>query len=249
MALTRRALLERIGMVGGAGAAYLAMEAMGLAMPTPAGAERFELPANSGNGRSVVVLGAGIAGLVAAYELQRAGYDVTVLEARDRIGGRVWTVRGGDVIEQRGRAPQRVGFDQGLYLNAGAARIPSSHRVILNYARRFGVQLEPFVNVNRGAGWDFGGKVHRERRMVNDMRGHLGELLAKAIDTRALDGKVSKDELQMVRRFLAPYAGVGDNGVYAPRGDSGFAVEGGGYARLRCRCRGSSSTTWRHRPR
>jgi monoamine oxidase len=231
MALTRRALLERIGAVGGAGAAYLAMEAMGLAMPTPPGAENFHLPAGSGNGRSVLVLGAGIAGLVSAYELQRAGYKVTVLEARERVGGRVWTVRGGDRVVQTGRPDQRVGFDEGLYLNAGAARIPSTHRVILDYARRFGVQLEPFVNVNRGAGWDFGGKVVPERRMVNDMRGHLAELLAKAIDARALDGKVSKDELQIIRRFLAPYAGVGDKGVYEPGGSSGFSVEGGGYAR------------------
>ena len=88
MALTRRALLEHIGTVGGVGAAYLAMETLGLAIPTPAGAENFRLPAASGNGRSVVVLGAGIAGLVSAYEMRRAGYRVTVLEARDRIGGR-----------------------------------------------------------------------------------------------------------------------------------------------------------------
>ncbi len=230
MALTRRALLERIGAVGGAGAAYLAMEAMGLAMPTPAGAENFYLAAGSGSGRSVLVLGAGIAGLVSAYELQRAGYKVTVLEARERVGGRVWTVRGGDSIVQAGRPDQRVGFDRGLYLNAGAARIPSSHRVILDYARRFGVQLEPFVNVNRSAGWDFGGKVVPERRMVNDMRGYMAELLAKAIDARALDGKVSADELNKVRQFLEPYAGVGAKGVYEPGGSSGFSVEGGGYA-------------------
>ena len=44
MALTRRNLLYRIGAVGGAGAAYMAMEAMGLAIPTPAGAEDFRLP-------------------------------------------------------------------------------------------------------------------------------------------------------------------------------------------------------------
>ena len=230
MALTRRALLEQIGTIGGAGATYLAMEAMGLAIPTPAGAENFQLSGRSGNGRSVVILGAGIAGLVSAYELQRAGYRVTVLEARDRIGGRVWTIRGGEKIVQTGRPDQHATFDPGLYFNAGAARIPSAHRVILGYARRFGVQLETFVNVNRNAGWDFGGKVQPERRMVNDMRGHLGELLAKAIDKHALDQDVPKGELEMIRQFLAPYAEIGPNGVYAPTGRSGYSVDGGAYA-------------------
>ena len=230
MALTRRSLLERIGAIGGAGATYLAMEALGLAVPTPAGAENFSLPKDSGNGRSVVILGAGIAGLVSAYELQKAGYRVTVLEARNRIGGRAWTVRGGDRIEQIGRPDQVAAFSNGLYFNAGPARIPSTHRVILGYARRFGVPLETFVNVNRSAGWDFGGKVQPERRMVNDMRGHIGELLAKAIDQHALDKAVPKGELEMIRQFLAPYAQVGDKGIYVPRGSSGYKVEGGGYA-------------------
>ena len=177
----------------------------------------------------MVILGAGIAGLVSAYELQQAGYRVTVLEARDRIGGRSWTIRGGDRIVQTGRPDQLATFDPGLYFNAGPARIPSTHRLILGYARRFGVQLEPFINVNRNAGWDFGGKVQPERRMVEDMRGHLAELLAKAIDRKALDGIVSNDELAAVRQFLAPYAGVGADGVYRPSGRSGFSVEGGGY--------------------
>ena len=229
MALTRRALLERIGRAGGLGAAYLAMETLGLAIPTPVGAENFMLPRGSGGGRSVVVLGAGIAGLVSAYELQRAGYRVTVLEARDRIGGRSWTVRGADRIVQNGRPDQLATFDRGLYFNAGAARIPSTHRLMLSYARHFGVQLEPFINVNRNAGWDFGGKVQPERRMVEDMRGHLAELLAKAIDRKALDGVVPRDEIDAVRQFLAPYAGVGPDGVYRPTGRSGFSVEGGGY--------------------
>jgi monoamine oxidase len=230
MGLTRRALLEQVGAVGGAGAVYLAMEALGLAIPTPAGAENFNLPVASGSRRSVVVLGAGIAGLVAAYELQKAGYRVTLLEARDRIGGRAWTIRGGDRVVQSGREDQRASFSPGQYFNAGPARIPATHRAILGYARRFGVQLETFVNVNRSAGWDFGGKVEPERRMVNDMRGHLGELLAKAIDGHALDRQVPKGELEMIRQFLAPYAGVGPNGVYAPQGSSGWAVDGGGYA-------------------
>jgi monoamine oxidase len=229
MALTRRALLEEIGKAGGLGAAYLAMEALGLAFPTPVGAENFAVPRVAG-APSVVILGAGIAGLISAYELQRAGYRVTVLEARNRVGGRSWTIRGGDRIVQTGRPDQLTTFDPGLYFNAGAARIPSTHRLILSYARRFGVQLEPFINVNRNAGWDFGGKVQPQRRMVEDMRGQLAELLAKAIDRKALDGLVAKEELDAVRQFLGPYANVGADGVYRPTGRSGYSVEGGGYA-------------------
>jgi monoamine oxidase len=229
MALTRRALLEHVGRIGGAGATYMAMETMGLAVPTPAGAENFRLAARGDDGKSVVILGAGIAGLVSAYELKRAGYRVTLLEARDRIGGRAWTIRGGDRIEQIGRPVQHAAFGSGLYFNAGPARIPSTHRLILGYARRFGVPLETFVNSNRNAGWDFGGKVQPERRMVEDMRGHIAELLAKAIDTRALDQQVPKEELQAMRQFLAPYGFLDAKGNYSPVGSAGYTVEGGGY--------------------
>src|SRR6478672_1013674 len=103
MAFTRRAFLERLGAIGGASAVYLGMEAMGLLHASPASAEPFALPPGSGRGRRIVILGAGIAGLVSAYELKRAGWDVTLLEARNRIGGRAWTVRGGDRIVQTGR--------------------------------------------------------------------------------------------------------------------------------------------------
>lgn len=225
MALTRRALLEKIGRVGGVGAAYVAMEALGLALPTPAGAENFQLPAGSGHGRSVVILGAGIAGLVSAYELQRAGYRVTVLEARDRIGGRSWTIRNSDRIVQSGRPDQVATFSQGQYFNAGPARLPSTHRVILGYARRFGVSLQPFINSNRNASWDFAGKVRQERRMVEDLLGHMAELLAKAIDQHALDQFASKDELAALRQFLPR------DGKYVPQGASGYSVEPGGYAK------------------
>lgn len=228
MALTRRSLLEHIARASGLGAAYNVMETLGLAVPTPVGAENFTLPA-SGTGRSVVILGAGIAGLVAAYELKRAGYQVTVLEARDRVGGRSWTIRGGDRIVQTGRPDQVASFDTGLYFNSGPARIPSTHRIILGYARRFGVPLEPFINSNRNAGWDFAGKVQPERRMVEDMRGHIAELLAKAIDAHALDQQVSKDELQALRQFLAPYGALDAKGTYSPVGAEGYSIEGGAY--------------------
>lgn len=232
MALTRRALLEQIGKVGGAGATYMAMEALGLALPTSVGAENFQLPAVSGNGRSVVVLGAGIAGLVSAYELKRAGYRVTVLEARDRVGGRAWTIRGGDRIVQSGRPDQLATFDREQYFNPGPARIPSTHRVMLGYARRLGVPMEPFINTNRNAGWDFGGKVHSDRQMVMDVRGHIGELLAKAIDRHALDQDLPRAELDHLRGFLNGYASLNEAGVYTPDGRSGFDIEPGGYARF-----------------
>jgi monoamine oxidase len=230
MPVTRRALLEQIGAIGGLGATYAAMEALGLAVPTPAGAENFALPPRSGKGRSVVILGAGVAGLVSAYELSQAGYRVTVLEARDRVSGRVWTIRGGDRIVQNGRPDQLAAFAEGNYFNAGAARIPSTHRAILGYARKFGVPMEVMVNANRNAGWDFRGKVQSERRMMNDLRGRLGELLAKAIDQHALDAALPKGELEMIRQFLAPYAELDSSGRYVPQGRSGYAIEGGAYA-------------------
>ena len=139
MALTRRGFLERLGAVGGYSAVYLGMEAMGLLAAPPASAEPFSLPPDSGRGRKVVVLGAGIAGLVSAYELIRAGWDVTLLEARDRIGGRVWTVRGGDRIVQSGREDQICGLSDGQYFNAGRGAHPdraSRHPRLCAGARR-----------------------------------------------------------------------------------------------------------------
>ena len=89
---------------------------------------------------------------------------------------------------------QRASFGKGLYFNAGPARIPSWHHAILGYARRFGVPLKTFVNDHHASGWDFGGKVQTGRRMLYDLRGRMGELLAKAIDQQALDAAMPKEE-------------------------------------------------------
>ncbi len=229
MVFTRRDMLLRIGAVGGAGATFAAMQALGLAAVTPANATDFMLPPGSGSGRKVVILGAGIAGLVAAYELRRAGYEVTVLEARERVGGRAWTIRGRDRVSQIDRPLQQANFSDGLYFNAGPARIPSTHHLILGYARRFGVPLEVFVNSNDSAGWDFNGRVEPQRRFKNDIEGRIGELLAKAIDAHALDAAMPKDELAQFRLFLGAYAALDEKGKYAATISSGYAEAPGGY--------------------
>jgi monoamine oxidase len=77
-------------------------------------------------GTEVVVLGAGIAGLAAAWNLQRQGYSVRVFEAQDVPGGRVKTIR----------AP----FKNGGYAEAGAVRIPNNHRYLMKYIRLMGLE-------------------------------------------------------------------------------------------------------------
>ena len=229
MTFTRRDMLMRIGAVGGAGATFAAMQMLGLAAVTPASAADFMLPSASGNGKKVVILGAGIAGLVSAYELRRAGYDVTVLEARDRVGGRSWTIRDREMVRQIDRPLQQANFSDGLYFNAGPARLPSTHHAILGYARRFGVPLEVFVNSNDNAKWDFAGNVVPQRKMINGLHQRIGELLGKAIDKHALDQEMPHDEIAAFRQFLAAWATLDDKGVAAPSGDGGFSKWPGGY--------------------
>ena len=190
--ITRRNLLHRIGLAGGLGATFTAMQTLGLMSEARADAG-FALPTGVGHGKHVVVLGAGIAGLVSAFELEQAGFLVTLLEARGRVGGRAWTVRDGDRIEMLGEAPQTAKFSDGVYFNAGPARIPSFHTGLMGYADRFNVPLEVEVNSSRSA-YIMGsnGDRIRMRTAINDMRGQIAELLAKALNQGALDQSITR---------------------------------------------------------
>src|SRR5882757_4393809 len=113
---TRRQLLTAIGMVGGTAALYQAMTTMGHAMET-----QYKGPPNLSGARagtSVLVLGAGLAGLLAAYELNKAGYKVPILEYQNRAGGRNWSLYGGDVYTELGGASQKIQFAAGHYLRS-----------------------------------------------------------------------------------------------------------------------------------
>ena len=78
------------------------------------------------NHRTITIIGAGLAGLSAAYELHRAGWTVTVLEARDRVGGRVYSLRS---------------FSNGLVAEAGGEFIEESHTRMIRLADHFGLKL------------------------------------------------------------------------------------------------------------
>jgi monoamine oxidase len=225
---TRRGFLNLVGRAGGAAAVYHTMAAMGL-LPVPAAyAGPPELPPGSGDGTSIVILGAGIAGMTAAYELRKAGYDCRILEARSRAGGRSWTIRAGDSVVERG-ATQSCGFDAEphLYFNAGPARLPQHHRAILAYCRELGVALEVMVNDNRSALFHnddaFAGKPVEARRVINDGRGFIAELLAKAIDGKALDGAVAAEDKERLLAFVRSFGALRADHSYQGSSRSGFA--------------------------
>lgn len=196
--LSRRQVLTAVGTLGGAGALFGTLAVLdlfddgGLSPFTPPSPGDFTLQGRV-NDTSVVVLGAGVAGLCCAYELEKAGYAVTVLEARDRLGGRSWTVRGGDVgADTRGRR-QVAAFAAGRYLNAGPARI-AQHHTTLDYCRELGIAVQVFINDNVDAFVEGGGVVRRRRSLEGDLDGYVTELLVKALSAGALDGEVTSEE-------------------------------------------------------
>jgi monoamine oxidase len=229
LALSRRGFLHRLGAVGGGTLVLGALNAWEL-MAAPAGPRpRFS---GRGDGTRVVVLGAGMSGLVVAHELGKLGYDVRVLEARDRVGGVNWSVRRGDTLEETGGERQRCDFDDGLYFNAGPWRIPAQHTAVLDYCRELGVALEPFINENDD-GYVFyegdtlgplSGCRMRMREVKGDLRGHTAELLAKAVDQEALDLPLTPEDRERLVQYLV-FEGYLDSGERAYRGSN---ARGGG---------------------
>jgi len=214
--VSRRDLLRLIGATAGGAAMYQAMSTLGFADPSP-----YRGPVDlqgAPSGASILILGAGMAGMSAAYELRNAGYKVQVLEYNSRAGGRNWTLRGGDSYTELGGATQQCEFDKDLYINPGPWRIPYHHHGMMHYAKRLGVPLEPFFQVNYNAYLHstsaFGGKPQRYREIKADYQGHVAELLAKATRQNALDASVSKEDQEKLLESLRAWGALDRNYNY-----------------------------------
>ena len=226
--LTKRTLLQSAGAFAGGGAVYRIMDALGMLGTGAAHAAELELPADAGAGKRVLVLGAGIAGLTATYQLSKSGFECVVLEATGRAGGRSLTVRAGDSIEELD-SKQTVEFDRGenFYANMGPARIPHHHRTVLGYCKQLGVPIEVFTNDNRGALFHnaerFDGKPVVARRARTDVRGYVSELLAKAINRNALDDALTGEEKEKVLDLLRSFGSLDPDHLYKGSARGGYA--------------------------
>lgn len=230
MAFNRRDFLMGVGKAGGAGAAYLMMQLLGL-LPAPEAAAQEPLKLPPGRETMIVILGGGIAGLVAAHELLKAGYRCTILEARDRLGGRNWTVRQNSKVMLIDGADQTCAFEPGQYFNAGPARLPSTHTTMLGYCREFGVPLEVEVNTSHSALLQSdklnAGKAVEQRRVVNDARGYVAEMLTKCIQRGALDKDLTADDRSRMTEFLRQFGDVNETGLFKGSERSGYRVKPG----------------------
>lgn len=214
---TRRRFLTRIGQVGGAAALYETMVAMGLVNVPEAWAGPPRMGEGHGVGKSVLILGAGVGGLTTAYILARHGYRCRILEATARAGGRNHTARRGSTIledsTEHGKTRQECHFDSGLYMNLGPGRLPYHHRRVLHYCQELNVELEPYVMNTTGnlfqtsAGFEQQAVVYR--RVQNDTRGYIAELLAKAVNGGALDAELGEEDRERLLSLLSTFGPLG----------------------------------------
>jgi monoamine oxidase len=229
--VSRRHFLNLVGAAGGSSAILQTSLALGLLPETGPLALADIRPIGRARKR-ILILGAGVSGLSVAYELERKGYDCTIIEASKRVGGRILTLRSGDEIDEMGYR-QVCEFDDkpNLYFNAGAARLPGHHRHVLHYCRELRVPLETFVNDNRNAFTQddkaFDGRPVRVREYATDARGFMAELLHKAVDRNAFEMPLSEDDRERLLEFAATYGDLGPDGRY--RGSERAGYKSGGF--------------------
>ena len=228
---SRRRFLEGLSSVGGSALLLAGMSALGFGI---ASAQAAPPVLTGGGGKKIVVLGAGVAGMTAGYELSKAGYDVTILEARSFAGGRCQTARKGFKLTELGGETQTCDFDDGLYINHGPWRIPYHHQSTLHYTKEFNVPLEIFVNDNdnsyvmydKGKG-PLNGKPIRRGQVAADVRGGAAEILAKVVKQGALDQQMTADDRGQLIAYLVHEGYLTNDLAYKGTGGRGFDIPPG----------------------
>ena len=230
--LTRRRFFDGLAAIGGVSLAMAGMEALGFGFSSALAAPP---SLQGGKGAKVVILGAGLAGMTAAYELTKAGYQCQVLEARSFAGGRCQTARRGFTDTDLAGNAQTCEFDEGQYLNIGPWRIPYHHRSTLHYTKLFGVPLEIMVNDNdasyvyfsKGSG-PLAGKPVRKGEIAADARGYAAELMAKAARKGGLDSPMSAEDRDLFVAYLINEGRLSPKDLaYAGDEGRGFSVHPG----------------------
>jgi monoamine oxidase len=217
--ISRRQFLTYVGAVGGSSALLKTSLAMGLVNEDPFSGPVKVTPATGKKKPTVLILGSGIAGLSTAFELEKAGYECTILEASFRAGGRNLTVRNGDKIDEMGN-PQICQFDkqENLFFNCGPARIPGHHRRLLHYCKALNVPLQVKANSSKMAYFQddefLGGKPKRIIEYHTDARGLMSELLWKSADSSTFDQMLGKEDVEKLMSFSKAFGDLTENGKY-----------------------------------
>ena len=225
---SRRSFLHHLAAIGGTGLVMAGLDAFGMSMASAQTAP--PALAGSGAGKRVVILGAGVGGMTAAYELAKLGYQCQVIEARSFAGGRCQTARAGFSLTELGGDAQTCEFDDGQYINHGPWRIPYNHQSTLHYTKEFGVSLEVMVNDNdasyvffEGGSGPLASRPVRKAQVAADMRGQTAELLAKAVRKGTLDDPMGAEDKELFVAYLVR------EGYLSPK-DLGYSgADGRGY--------------------
>ncbi len=251
--MARRAFLTSIGRAAGTSAMLRTMSAIGLGassatlaacgssaagaatpgnpgpgpQPAPPSPHPGDWPANIGVGKSVIVLGAGIAGMTTTLEMRRLGYECTLLEAAATAGGRTRTIRAGDAVsETDSHQVCTFDVDDELYFNPGPARIPHHHEFLLGYCREFDIALEAFVNDNRAgllhSPQAFDGQAQVARHVIADTRGNIARLLALSLNQNALDQELSPTDKANILAMLRDFGDLDSSYDYTGTTRAGF---------------------------
>lgn len=211
--------------------------------------QAIKLHPNQLEGKEVIIIGSGVGGLTTAYELlaQESGAKVTILEASHKTGGRCMSLRTGDTLiedansdlfDSKPGKPQVVRFkrpvgDSEPYLNAGPGRIPSSHKRLLSYLKRFSVDVEIYVMNSESnlvqKNKSFGGKPMVYRRLDHNTRGWLAHMVYQNAEELLRNSKVGisqsnlKTRVKELQSLMISFGELDADGTYsATAGSPGF---------------------------